>query len=206
VSNTILDKYTTRYNQVLVPISINLEKYLKSIFSMPNIDFISVRPKDISSFIIKSEKIQNGILKYDEPLEQIQDQLGARIVTNFNLDVRIISKHVENYFSKIEKTKVISDDPATFGYQSLHYLLLIPEDIFTVSINRELCPNFFELQICTLFQHAWAEANHNLGYKPESDLSDDDKRKLAFTAAQAWGADMIFDDLSKKKTTNQNYI
>ncbi|WP_244619298.1 hypothetical protein [Rhizobium sp. 18055] len=60
----------------------------------------------------------------------------------------------------------------------------------------DLVPNFFEIQVKTLFQHAWSEANHDLGYKPESDrLTSDQNRLLAFASAQAWGADRAFDEL-----------
>jgi putative GTP pyrophosphokinase len=58
--------------------------------------------------------------------------------------------------------------------------------------------DFFELQLKTLFQHAWSEADHDLGYKPSAELSLDQKRRLAFTAAQAWGADLIFDELYRE--------
>jgi putative GTP pyrophosphokinase len=64
-------------------------------------------------------------------------------------------------------------------------------------------PKVLELQIKTLFQHAWSEANHDLGYKPDlQPLDPDDERKLAFTAAQAWGADQIFDELYRKRAAH----
>ena len=65
-------------------------------------------------------------------------------------------------------------------------------------MSEEHCPTFFELQIKTLFEHSWAEANHDLAYKPHSELNLVQKRKIAFTAAQAWGADKIFDELSQE--------
>jgi hypothetical protein len=45
---------------------------------------------------------------------------------------------------------------------------------------------------------------HDLGYKPgDKVLNPDDKRKLAFTSAQAWGADLIFDELFAGRQTGQ---
>jgi ppGpp synthetase/RelA/SpoT-type nucleotidyltranferase len=81
----------------------------------------------------------------------------------------------------------------------MHYILLMPTELIDSDVPNPIVPEFFELQIKTVFQHAWSEANHDLGYKPGSKpLASDEKRKLAFTAAQAWGADQIFDGLSKR--------
>lgn len=54
-------------------------------------------------------------------------------------------------------------------------------------------PKFFELQIKTIFQHAWAEAEHDSVYNQFSgSLNRDEKRLIAYVAAQAWGADNSF--------------
>jgi len=79
--------------------------------------------------------------------------------------------------------------------------LVIPTDLIDPALDRALIPEFFELQVKTLFQHAWSEANHDLGYKPGAvPLTADAQRRLAFTAAQAWGADHIFDELFGERT------
>jgi ppGpp synthetase/RelA/SpoT-type nucleotidyltranferase len=77
------------------------------------------------------------------------------------------------------------------------------DDIISLSAHIQLTelliPDFFELQIKTLYQHAWSQAEHGLGYKPETPLSNEEQRKLAFIAAQSWGADTILAELVDSK-------
>lgn len=63
-------------------------------------------------------------------------------------------------------------------------------------IDKNLVPKFFELQIKTLFQHAWTVADHKPGSLP---LNRDQRRQLAFTSAQAWGADRVFNQLFRTR-------
>jgi ppGpp synthetase/RelA/SpoT-type nucleotidyltranferase len=102
---------------------------------------------------------------------------------------------VEKYFKPIEMKEVVPDSESEFGYFGKHYVLFIPNDVIGDEELKKEAPTFFELQIKTLFQHAWSEANHDLGYKSEIDLTPVEKRKIAFTSAQAWGADEIFSEL-----------
>jgi ppGpp synthetase/RelA/SpoT-type nucleotidyltranferase len=138
---------------------------------------------------------KNGAPKYADPLSEIQDQVGARIVTFYKSDVLRIAAVVEKYFRAIEAKNHVPESDSEFSYFGKHYIFFVSSDASS-GLDRALLPKVFELQIKTLFQHAWSEANHDLGYKPGGGtLTSDDKRKLAFTSAQAWGADMIFDEL-----------
>ena len=102
---------------------------------------------------------------------------------------------MDRYFKHIEMKDVVPDSESEFGYFGKHYVLFIPDDVLGDDEVKAEAPTFFELQIKTLFQHAWAEANHDLGYKSEIELTPDEKRKIAFTSAQAWGADEMFNEL-----------
>ena len=114
-----------------------------------------------------------------------------------------IAATIQKYYRPIESKDVIPESEWEFGYFGRHYVLLVPSDVVAVSIDKALMPQFFELQVKTLFQHAWSEANHDLGYKPgATPLSSDAKRRLAFTSAQAWGADHIFDELFRERETS----
>jgi ppGpp synthetase/RelA/SpoT-type nucleotidyltranferase len=193
--------YQQRYETVLRPVASALEKQLHEYLEgAERIDRIAARAKSIDRFLAKSQKIENGVPKYVEPLRQIQDQIGVRIITFYISDIDNVAKVVQRYYRPIETHALVPESESEFGYFGLHYVLHVPTDVIEPSMDREMVPEFFELQIKTLFQHAWAEAGHDLGYKPgETPLSSDAKRRLAFASAQAWGADRIFDDLFRER-------
>lgn len=193
----IREIYTFRHANALVPVARRLEGYIRDCLSdIPRIDRIVARAKSIERFIGKAAKELEGKLKYSDPLNQIQDQIGARIITFYPDDVVPICKAIESFFHPIEDQTVVPDTDSEFGYFGRHYILLLPRDV--IDPNEPAFPPFFELQIKTLFQHAWSEANHDLGYKTECSLDSHFRRRLAFTSAQAWGADMIFNELQKE--------
>jgi GTP pyrophosphokinase len=196
-ADSLEEEYYQRHEQALKPVAQALQAFMAEYLKgQPRIDRVSARAKDVKSFIAKANKEEDGSRKYDEPLSQIQDQIGCRIITFFLSDVERIDELVLKYFRAIERKDRIPESEWEFGYFGRHYVLLLPEDVVDGSLDRSLIPDFFELQIKTLFQHAWSEAEHNLGYKPgEGPLSRDQKRRLAFTSAQAWGADHIFNEL-----------
>jgi putative GTP pyrophosphokinase len=192
--------YTERYEKVLVPLAKTIEDELRAILSdTPHIDRITARSKGIDRFVAKATKLVREKPKYSDPINQIQDQIGARITCFYLSDVEEINTAVIRYFKPIEEKLLIPESENEFGYVGKHFVLHIPSDC-TAPLAKEygkaLIPKFFELQIKTLFQHAWSEASHDLSYKPAGSLTTDQKRKVAFTAAQAWGADMIFNELN----------
>lgn len=196
---TLEETFSVRRERVLMPLAERIQTHLESLFAdFPRIDRISARAKSVDRFVGKAMKQENGKPKYEDPLNQIQDQVGARIVTFYATDVERVHVEIEKYFKYIESKKVLPDSESEFGYEGRHFILFVPTDLLDETLSSDESVEFFELQIKTLFQHAWSEAEHDLGYKPSSALTRDHKRRLAFTAAQAWGADMIFDELFRQ--------
>ena len=191
----LIEVYKYKYDTFLCPLAKKLEDQIRETVIYSRIDRICARAKSPESFIKKSEKLHNGEIKYPDPLNQIQDQIGARIVTHYLCDVEPLCEIVNSYFAPIEEKLIVPDSEKEFDYEGMHYILFLPKDLITPELPKEHCPTFFELQIRTLFQHAWSEADHNLAYKPIEELSKDQKRRVAFTAAQAWGADYFFNFL-----------
>ncbi|NMM42914.1 RelA/SpoT domain-containing protein [Rhodospirillaceae bacterium KN72] len=199
--NDLEKVYTERYNKHLFGICKELEDYIRlCLRDVSRIDRITTRPKSIKSFIEKSKSTDNaGDKKYLDPINQIQDQIGARIITFYTRDVERIYELLLESLKPIEQKNRIPDSEWEFGYFGNHSIFLLPTEVYESDFEPGVVPQFFELQIKTMFQHAWSEANHDLGYKNiEASMSPNDKRLLAFTSAQAWGADFTFNDLSAK--------
>lgn len=193
--------YESRYSIALVPIARELENHLSHILQgVPRVDRISCRAKTLHSFINKALKVRdNGEPKYSNPLVQIQDQIGARITVFYLSDVEVVKSRIHDYLTSIEWIEKKPESDMEFSYFGEHYIVKIPEDAIPDGLE-DLAPEFFELQIKTLFQHAWSESSHDIAYKAPRPLTSLEQRNLAFSAAQAWGADQIFDQLGRTLT------
>lgn len=202
MNNNLKDIYKARKEEYLQDITLRLEEHVKQIF------FVELREKRIDRIIGRAKTVESFIQKaksdiYSDPLNEIQDQIGIRIITFFLSDVDRISDNINSYFRHIEEKFIEPKNATEFGYFGKHFILFIPSDVLFLEEEKRNCPKFFELQIKTLYQHAWSESNHDLGYKGKYTLDDLEKRKIAFTAAQSWGADMIFNELFISKLNNK---
>lgn len=115
-------------------------------------------------------------------LKDLTDIVGLRITTYFSDHVDLISDLIEREFvidvgNSIDKRKAI--EPDRFGYMSLH---LVVEH----SKTRTVLPEYekfkgikFEIQIRTILQHAWAEIEHDIGYKSSAQVPMNLRRRFS---------------------------
>lgn len=194
---SLLAEYKRRHDAILLELAQRVTNQLTDhLAGTPNIDRFMARAKTPERFLAKALKLDDtGKFKYESPFDQIQDLVGARVVVFYKQDVEAVAELIDRYYTNIERKDLVPESESEFGYFGKHYVLQMPEDVIRDGDKREDIPTFFELQIKTLFQHAWSEASHDLAYKPEKPLTSSQKRKVAFTAAQAWGADQIFAEL-----------
>lgn len=192
----LLAEYKARRDAILAPLADSLSEHLRdNLGRLPRIDRIGARAKSPDRFLAKASKARDdGGRKYEHPFEQIQDLVGARVIVFYLQDVEAVTAEIDRYYNRIEIKDLIPESLSEFGYVGKHFILAVPEDLIQDE-HVSKTPKFFELQIKTLFQHAWSEAEHDLAYKPSEPLTELQRRQVAFTAAQAWGADQLFSEL-----------
>jgi putative GTP pyrophosphokinase len=189
------DAYAERYPRLRCVAELLAKALHDALDTRPRVDQIAVRVKSLDRILEKSRR-----MGYANPLEEVLDQIGARVVVYYESDVEPTAQAILGCFRLHQQHVYEAPDPRTFGYQGKHFICYLPMEIHA---GAQSPVDFFELQVSTLFQHAWAEAEHELGYKAETPLEYEDKRKIAWAAAQAWGADTIFDEIWRARHSAQ---
>jgi putative GTP pyrophosphokinase len=167
-----------------------------------HIDRISVRRKSVESFLEKAGGSRHGV-PYEEPLVEVEDQVAGRIVVLFTSDLEPTSEHLGELLNRVEVDHKRPTRYNEFDYESMHGVFAIPPLYLPTGwTEQENMPVTLEMQIRTLFQHAYAESQHDLGYKPGTTLTDEVSRELAWVAASSWGADHALERVRKSLVTS----
>lgn len=153
----------------------------------PHIDRIHFRVKGVESFVKKAEQADPP---YELPLAEIEDQIAGRILVLFHSDLAATIAHTRTLFNPVEYEHKRPSRYNEFDYESVHGVYALSSAYQPQAwSDHEDMPTTFELQVRTLFQHAYAEPQHDLGYKPDIPPDDEIKRELAWIAAGCWGGD-----------------
>lgn len=127
---------------------------------------IQVRPKSLSSF---AEKAVRKAHKYDEPVRQLTDLCGARVIALNQQEADRICDFIRAHFRVDEansldvRTRLSTSE---FGYLSVHYVVQVDRtEIQGVKAPEEIGDRKAEIQVRTTLQHAWAAVVHDVIYK-----------------------------------------
>ena len=174
-----------------------VESVIREILKLEGIDFYNVsgRAKTIESYEKKASRE-----KYKNPRSEIFDMAGVRIITYTNSDAKHVRKILEEAFKfhpehTIDKGKELGID--RMGYQSVHCVGTFKDDRLKLPENRIFKGIYFEIQIRTILQHAWAEFEHDRNYKFSGVLPQDIRRRLSTIAGSLELADREFDNILK---------
>jgi len=159
--------------------SLKLEELIRNIMKEAGIHIHSVtsRPKEISAFSEKLHREGKEYTKYTD----ITDLSGVRIICLLSEDVDNIAEIVKGNFEvlpeySVDKRDVM--DPDRFGYLSLHFVIKLDKGRAELLEYKRFKDLLCEVQIRSVLQHAWAEIEHDLGYKSKFALPKDVRRRF----------------------------
>lgn len=176
---------------------LEMEKIIRDIIESEklHVHIVNGRVKKKDSFLKKYEdKRYSGI-------NQMNDVVGIRVITLILEDVDKVCNLIKKAFDVVEeddKTQKLKGNEV--GYQSVHYVLKLNATRRELPENQHFVDKVFEIQIRTLLQHAWAEIEHDNGYKFAGKLPKEIEREFYLIAGTLELMDMEFQKLSNNLT------
>ncbi len=151
------------------------ENYLRLVTAFlddAGINYLSItaRTKSVESFAAKTERTADGRRLFSDPLVEITDQVGLRIITYLREDVDAVVTLLADEMRLLDDRDMGLETAreGRWGYASRHLL---------VGVGGEQQPA--SIQVRTVLQHAWAEFEHEIRYKgsiPAEHAPDLDRR------------------------------
>lgn len=143
-----------------------------SVLDEAGINYLTVtgRAKSLTSFAAKAARTAGGHPVFTDPLAEITDQVGVRVITYVHSDVTAVAGLLADQAELLDDRDLGQQTASEgrFGYASRHLVIRAP--------GRD---RVAQIQIRTVLQHAWAEFEHDIRYKgtiPDEHVPDFDRR------------------------------
>jgi predicted RNase H-like nuclease/ppGpp synthetase/RelA/SpoT-type nucleotidyltranferase len=147
------------------------------------INYLSVtgRAKGVASFAAKAARTDGNGPVFADPLAEITDQIGVRVITYVQSDVDAVADLLDDQVV-VHDDRDLGRETASegrFGYASRHLLIGLDAAREGLPDYENLRGRRAQVQIRTVLQHAWAEFEHDIRYKgtiPDEHVPDFDRR------------------------------
>jgi len=158
---------------------------------------IEARAKSIESFGKKAvlpSYSDPGKPRYRDPLAEITDIAGIRVITFFPKTLDEVDSIIQAEFTVIKKKDKRNHSPVRnrFGYQSIHYLIRLNPKRSALPEYKCFAQLIAEVQVRTILQHAWAEMEHDIRYKPAGAIPQSIRKRFDALAETIEMADREF--------------
>ncbi len=143
----------------LVPATDHYLQLVTALLDDAGINYLSVtaRTKTVESFAAKTERrAPDGTPLYSEPLVEITDLIGLRVITYLREDVDTVANLLAEEMRLLDDRDMGQETAreGRWGYASRHLL-----------VGVEGVQQPASIQVRTVLQHAWAEFEHEIRYK-----------------------------------------
>jgi putative GTP pyrophosphokinase len=141
--------------------------------------------------------------KYPDPMKQITDLAGVRVITFFPSTVGEIGGLVQEEFEILERVDhtASAEQEERLGYLSVHYLVRLGSNRCNLPEYKKFAGLTAEIQVRTVLQHAWAEIEHDIRYKSTSAIPHAISRRFMALAGLLEIADREFEAIQTEDAT-----
>jgi putative GTP pyrophosphokinase len=154
---------------------------------------MSRRVKSITSFVDKLRR-----KTYKDPLSEVTDLAGVRIVSYFSGDLARLESMIQRNFHVLEKVdKLAGMEADKFGYMAVQFIVRL-KDSYLGARYDELMGRKCEIQTRAVLADAWAILNHHLVYKKEKLIPQKTARKVHALAAIVETAESQFEAIRQE--------
>lgn len=136
---------------------------------------------------------------YLNPATEVTDLVGVRVITYFAKHVDIVEAELRASLDiSVRKSRDARRDlgEAQFGYRSIHLIARLRPSPAKLEHNRSIGRRWFEVQIRSILDHAWAEIEHEVVYKSGVVFPVDMRRRFKAIAGSLEVLEHVFEELS----------
>jgi ppGpp synthetase/RelA/SpoT-type nucleotidyltranferase len=153
---------------------------------------LSKRVKSVASF---ADKLRRK--SYKDPLTEVTDLAGVRIVSYFRGDLARLEYMIQRHFHVHDKVdKFAEKETDKFGYTAVHFIVSLKDSYYGARYN-DLHDLICEIQTRAVLSDAWAVLDHLLVYKKE-ELPSETGRKVTRLAAILESAELQFEEVRRE--------
>jgi ppGpp synthetase/RelA/SpoT-type nucleotidyltranferase len=181
-----------RHRSALDAERLSLERLLRELLTRKGI-----QTQLVTSRVKATPSLRRKLARPDRTyrsLWDVTDLIGLRIAVYFEDELEPVARAIEaelpvDLSHSQDKLRVTEGE---FGYRSLHYVCALPHESMLPKQMR------FEIQVRTVLQHAWAEVEHDLGYKANDEVPETIRRRFSRIASLLEIADEEFVAIRKE--------
>lgn len=180
--HTAFQAYAALYPAIIAATTA-YEGLVTQLLDEAGINYLSVtgRTKSVASFAGKANRMIEGRPAFADPMREITDQIGVRVITYVHSDVAAVADLLADQLRVLDDRDMGREtaQEGRFGYASRHVLVTLDPSRGDNAEHASLVDRTASVQVRTVLQHAWAEFEHDIRYKgsiPAEHAPDLDRR------------------------------
>jgi ppGpp synthetase/RelA/SpoT-type nucleotidyltranferase len=175
-----VEEYDLQFPEMVLAAEIARRAVAQAVRETGALANVTARAKTVTSLRGKLRR-----KSYEHPRSALTDLVGVRVITFYKDAVDQIVPKLRQVFEVNERKstdKRLVLGLRDFGYRSVHLIVRLRDSQTLAIRSRFLRKQWFEIQVRSILEHAWAEIEHEIVYKSGTKQPADVTRRFASLA------------------------